>query len=160
MKDFTRFFYISNTFVSNARLKLAKDQADAKHHLKVELWLSENYSYSSSTLSSVNNTVYSKNKQKNKRTCIHVIIRLIIMKMEMKKKNRSHKYNLNGSSSWHGHKYGKYKTCLSMIIIICIKQHLSNIWSSIHEKVKQRWSWVEKKRCLLKQACSCSSHYT
>ena len=25
-----------------------------------------------------------------------------------------------------------------------IKQHLRNIWSSIHEKVKQHWDWVEK----------------
>ena len=25
---------------------------------------------------------------------------------------------------------------------------LSNIWSSIHEKVKQHWVWVEKERCL------------
>ena len=29
-------------------------------------------------------------------------------------------------------------------MVICIKQHLSNIWSSIHEKVKQHWGWVEK----------------
>ena len=27
---------------------------------------------------------------------------------------------------------------------VCIKQHLSNIWSTIHEKVKQLWGWVEK----------------
>ena len=25
-----------------------------------------------------------------------------------------------------------------------IKQHLSNTWSSIHEKVKQDWGWAEK----------------
>ena len=25
------------------------------------------------------------------------------------------------------------------MMLICIKQHLSNIWSSIHEKGKQRW---------------------
>ena len=24
------------------------------------------------------------------------------------------------------------------------KQHLSNIWSSIHEKVRQHWRWAEK----------------
>ena len=47
----TRFF-ISNTFISNARLKLAENQAKAKQHSEVELWLFENYSYSSSTLSS------------------------------------------------------------------------------------------------------------
>ena len=27
---------------------------------------------------------------------------------------------------------------------LCNKQHLSNIWGSIHEKVKQHWGWVEK----------------
>ena len=25
-----------------------------------------------------------------------------------------------------------------------IKQHLSNIWSSLHEKVKQHCGWIEK----------------
>ena len=29
-------------------------------------------------------------------------------------------------------------------MFICIKQHLSNIWSQIHEKIKQHWGWVEK----------------
>ena len=36
------------------------------------------------------------------------------------------------------------------MMLTCIKQHLSNIWSSIHEKVKQHWGWVEKKCCLIK----------
>ena len=35
-----------------------------------------------------------------------------------------------------------------MIMPKFIKQHLSNTWSSIHEKVKQHLGWVEKKRCL------------
>ena len=29
-------------------------------------------------------------------------------------------------------------------MIICPKQRLSNIWSSILEKVWQHWGWVEK----------------
>ena len=29
-------------------------------------------------------------------------------------------------------------------MVICIEQRLSNIWSSIYEKVKQHWGWVEK----------------
>ena len=33
---------------------------------------------------------------------------------------------------------------------VYIKQHLSNIWSSVYEKVKQHWDWVEKKRCFKK----------
>ena len=37
----------------------------------------------------------------------------------------------------HGHKYTKCKKCVSMMMLICIKQQLSNICSSIHEKAKQ-----------------------
>ena len=34
--------------------------------------------------------------------------------------------------------------CVSIMIAICIKQHLNNICNSIHKKVKQHWGWVEK----------------
>ena len=30
------------------------------------------------------------------------------------------------------------------MMFICVKQHLSNIWSSIHEKIKQHCAWVKK----------------
>ena len=30
------------------------------------------------------------------------------------------------------------------MMLIGIKQHLRNIWSSIHEKVKQQCGWVKK----------------
>ena len=53
-------FFISNTFISNARLKLAENQASAKQHPEAELLLLENYSHSSSTLSPKNNRTYSK----------------------------------------------------------------------------------------------------
>ena len=33
--------------------------------------------------------------------------------------------------------YTQYKMYLSMMMLICNKQHLSNICSSIHDKVKQ-----------------------
>ena len=36
---YTLFFFISNTFISNARLKLAKNQADTKQHPEVKLLL-------------------------------------------------------------------------------------------------------------------------
>ena len=80
-----------------------------------------------------------ENKKKNKCVWIHDIVRLIITKMKMKLRNRSHRYDINRPRSRHGPRYSKYKKCL---------QHLSNIWSSIHEKVKQHWGLVEKKRCL------------
>ena len=133
----------------------AKSQANAKQHPEDELWLLENYSHSSSTFSSKNNRTYSKNKQKNKCFCIHEIIRWIIRKMRMKKKTRSHGYDINRPRSIYRHKYSKYKTCLSLIMLICIKVQLSNIWSSIREKVKQHWNWVEKsvtyKTCIWKK---------
>ena len=56
----THIFFISNIFISNAKLKLAKNQANAKQHPEAELLLLENYSHSSSTLSSKNNRIYSK----------------------------------------------------------------------------------------------------
>ena len=53
-------FFISNTFVSNARVILEKNQANAKQHPEAELLLFENYSHSSFTLSPKNNRAYSK----------------------------------------------------------------------------------------------------
>ena len=70
------------------------------------------------------------------------------LKIRLKIKTRSQIYDINWSRPRHGHKYTKYKMCLSIIIFICIKQHLSNIWSSINEKVKHHWGWVGKKHCL------------
>ena len=65
------------------------------------------------------------------------------MEMKVKMENRSYRYAKNRSSI-----VMEYKKALSMIMLLCIKQNLSNIWTSVHEKVKQRWGWVEKKRCL------------
>ena len=58
------------------------------------------------------------------------------MKMMLKMKNRSQRQDVNTFRPRHGHKYTKYKMCLSIMMII-YKQQLSNIRSSIHEKVKQ-----------------------
>ena len=43
----------------------------------------------------------------------------------------------------------KHKMYLSIKMVVCIKQHLSNMWSSIHEKVKQHWGWVAYKRSVV-----------
>ena len=45
------------------------------------------------------------------------------------------------------------------MMLIFIKQHLSNIWSSIHDKVKQHWGLVEKICCLEKKCVIISSQY-
>ena len=63
-QDNVTHFFISNTFISNAWLKLAKKQAKAKHHPDAELLLFEKYSLFSSTFLSKNNTRYAKNVQK------------------------------------------------------------------------------------------------
>ena len=60
------------------------------------------------------------------------------MKMKMKMKNGSHRYDINRPRPRHEHKYSKYKKCFTIMMVACIKQHLSNIGSSIHEKVNQR----------------------
>ena len=140
-------FFISNTFKSNTRLRLTKNQANAKHHPEAELLTSENHWHSSTTLSSNNN------KQKNKHVCIHEIMQLAIMKMKTKMKTDSPKYGINRPRCRHGHKYSKYMKHLSTMTLICIKQHLSNIWSSVYGNVKHHWGWVEK-ALLIKKPCS------
>ena len=62
------------------------------------------------------------------------------MKMRLKMKNRTHRYKINKPSLIHGHRYTKYKMCLSRMMVACIKQHLNNIYSSIYEKIKQHRS--------------------
>ena len=68
-------FFIRNTSISNARLKLTKNQAKAKQHLEAELLIFENYSLSSSKLSSKNSSRYSKKyKKNNKCVCFNEVI--------------------------------------------------------------------------------------
>ena len=66
-----------------------------------------------------------KNEQKGQCVFIHMITRLIVMKMKMKMKNRSHRYDIYRPRRIRGHKYTKYKKCLSIMMVICIKQQLS-----------------------------------
>ena len=54
--------------------------------------------------------------------------------MTRKMKNRW-RCDINTPRPRHRHKYTKYKMYLSMIMAICIKQHLSNIGSSIHKSL-------------------------
>ena len=65
--------------------------------------------------------------------------------MMMKINKRSQRYDIHRCRSRDKHKYSKYKMCLSMMTLVRIKQHVSNILSSTHKKVKQYWSRVEKK---------------
>ena len=65
------FLYISNTFISNYRMKLAKNQGKAKQHPAAEFLLFETYSLSLSSLSLKNIRRYSKKSTKNKYVCLN-----------------------------------------------------------------------------------------
>ena len=73
-KSYTRFFYITDTFVSNIRLKLAKNQAKAKQHTEAKILLFESFSLSLSMLSSKNDRKYSKKYSENKYICLNEVI--------------------------------------------------------------------------------------
>ena len=60
----------------------------------------------------------------------------------MKKLNNT-EAELNKSVAYKKNMYTNYEMCLGIKMVICIKQHLSNIGNSIHEKVKQHWGWVK-----------------
>ena len=49
------------------------------------------------------------------------------MKIRLKIKNKSQRYDINRPRPRLEPKYTKYKMCLSIMMVICIKQHLSNI---------------------------------
>ena len=92
--------------MSKARLKLAKNRANAKQHAEAELYIHIPHPrYHLKIMGQ-----FLKNKQKSKRVFIHEIARLIIMKMKMKMKNRSQRYGKNRPRSRHGHKYNKQKS--------------------------------------------------
>ena len=80
--NYIHALFITKTFMSNARVKLANNQAKAKQYSEAELLSFENYSHSSSTLSSNYNRIYFKIKQRNKCVCIQDNIRSIIMNIK------------------------------------------------------------------------------
>ena len=45
-----------------------------------------------------------------------------------------------------------------MMMVTSNKQHLSNFWGLVYEKVNQHWGWVENKTLLIKKACVISRH--
>ena len=51
--------------------------------------------------------------------------------MNVEMKNRSYRYDINRTRPRHG-----YKMCLNLMMVICNRQHLSNI-SRIHEIMKK-----------------------
>ena len=67
---------------------------------------------------------------KNRYICLNEVICLMAMNEineKVKMKNRLYRYDINRPRPRHGHKYTKYKICLCIMMVISIKQHLSNI---------------------------------
>ena len=128
-------FFISNTFIRNSRLKLVKNQAKLNNTLTLNFCYSKISClfYPRSHPKIIGDIL--KNIQK---TSTHVSLNKVTyltpMKMKVKIKNRSHRYDINWRRPRHGPQYTKYKMYLNIIMVICIKQHLSNIWSSIKKK--------------------------
>ena len=103
-------FSISNTFISNTRLKLAKNQAKAKKHLKAELLLFENYS----PFSFKNNRRYSKKCTKNKYTCLKEVTWLMTITMRLKMKNGSRRSLSHPEEIWDiNFNWGSWWCCKS-----------------------------------------------
>ena len=51
-----------------------------------------------------------------------LLFKLMTMKMRLKLKNRSYKYDINRPRLRHGHKCTEQKMCLSVMVVIFIKQ--------------------------------------
>ena len=107
-------------------MKFAQNQAKAKQHPESEL-LPFYFLHPRYDPKIIRDIV--KHGQK---TSTSVFIWLMTMKMKSKMKNRSHRYGINRPSPIHRHKYTKYKMYLNMMMVTCIKEHLSRIWSSIN----------------------------
>ena len=86
-----------------------------------------------------------KYKQKSNCVYFHEIIQLIIMKMKIKIINRSHRYDINRPRSRHGHRYSKYKKCLSKMMLICIEQYLSKFEPQFMKKLSNTEAEFEKR---------------
>ena len=59
---------------------------------------------------------------------------------ESEKEEQITEYDINGPTSRHGLTYtNKHKTSLNMMMLICLRQHPTNTWGSIYEKVEEHW---------------------
>ena len=131
-KRITRFS-ISNSFISNARLKLAKTKQMISNDLRLSF-------------------CYLK--------IIHILHpryhpKIIVHILKNKQKNkRSHRYDINRPRSRHEHKCSKCKKCPSMVMLICIKQHPKVHFklNSLESYITLKLSW--KQGFLIKKAWS------
>ena len=66
-------------------------------------------------------------------------------------KNRLQRYDIKRPMPRQGPSYTKSKMYFSVMMLICIKQHVSNIWRSIHESntdAQLKKSVAYRKKCV------------
>ena len=73
-------------------------------------------------------------------------------------KNRSYRYDINRPRPGHGQKYTKYKMSLSIMMAMCIKQHLNNSLDQLMKKLSNTEAELKnivayKKACILFKIC-------
>ena len=59
------------------------------------------------------------------------------------------RYNINRPQSGDEHKYSKYKKCIRMMMLICIKQHLATCKGEFMEKLSNFEAELKKKALLI-----------
>ena len=129
-------FFISNVFIRNARLKFTKIKQKLCNTVRLNFYYLKIIRflhlprYHPKIIRDI-----PKNVQKKKYVCLNEFIWLMAMKIRLKMNKKSHRYDINGSSPNMDINILNVKCVLSIMMIRCTTQHLSNIWSSIHEKV-------------------------
>lgn len=128
--------FISTTFISNASWNWQKIEQMQTNILRLNFFYLKmihilHPSYHPKIIRRI-----LKNMQKNKCDRIHEIMQFIIMKIRMKMKNKPYKYDINRPSSRNENKYSKYKTYLTLkMLLICTEQLLSNTWKRIEKSI-------------------------
>ena len=105
------FFYIRNTFINNARLRLAENQTSARQHPEAEVLIFEHYLHSSTTLSSKSTRAHRKKNAKEQGYLYSWDYTINHNEYDEK---IPHKYGINRPRPRHGRKYSKNITCLSL----------------------------------------------
>ena len=57
----------------------------------------------------------------------------MVMKLRLEIKTRSQRYDINTPRARDGPKYTKYKICLNMMMVICIRKHVNTF--SVYEEI-------------------------
>ena len=66
------------------------------------------------------------------------------MKIRLKMKNRSHRYDINRPRPRHGQRYTKYKMYLSIMMVICIKQHQATFEAQFMKRLSNTEAELKK----------------